>query len=328
MKVIDFHAHIVPPIFVEKAGEAYGVYLMTKPDGSKYITFNNGDYHPYSPVFFDMEARKKELDKQKIDIQGLAIAPRLFYYDEPLPLALKAAQACNEAISEFVKSDPARFFGIGTVPLQDGGAAIVELRRIHDMYNFKSIQIGTDVAGKSIADPGLFPFWAEVEKLDMTVFLHPYFYGAQRFLGDYYLGNFIGNPLDTTIAAAHLIFGGVCEKHPKLRFVLSHGGGFLPYQIGRFDHGYIERAESKKYIDKLPSHYFKQNFYFDYILHDPLRTRALIDLVGIDKVLLGTDYPYDMADHDPLGTAQKLNLNEADYARLVEGNARKLFLRE
>ncbi|MBR0597462.1 amidohydrolase family protein [Sinanaerobacter chloroacetimidivorans] len=331
MEIIDIHAHFLPLKFIEKAkkGETFGAHLKTKPDnGEKYMIFDNGDYHPCDAVFFDMEARKKEMDEQHIDLQGISIGPRLLYYDAPLSLAKDVAEVSNDAIYEIVKNDSQRFFGVGTVPLQNTAAAIEELRKIRYEYGFRSIQIGTEINGSSIADPALFPFYEEVQKLGMTIIIHPFFYGPQKFLEDYYLVNFIGNPMYTTIAAAHLIFSGILEKLPELKFVLCHGGGFLPYQIARFDHGYIERSESKKNIDKLPSYYFKKNFYFDTILHDPVRTRALVDLVGADKVLLGTDYPYDMADHDPYGTVRNLNLPEEDYIKIVNGNARKLFLGE
>jgi aminocarboxymuconate-semialdehyde decarboxylase len=190
------------------------------------------------------------------------------------------------------------------------------------------VQIGSEINGEQIASDRLIPFYMEAEKLGITFILHPFLYGPYRFLGEYYLMNYIGNTVSTTIAAAYLIFSGMLKRFPELKFVLCHAGGYLPYQIGRFDHGWAERPESRVNIEKPPSHYFANNFWFDTILHDAVRTKHLIELVGIDKVLLGSDYAYDMADHDPHKTASSLGLSAPDFEKLVSANARRILLGE
>jgi aminocarboxymuconate-semialdehyde decarboxylase len=325
--IIDMHSHVIPEGFIEEArGKGRLGAHLKENDGKTRIEFETGALHPYEDVFFDMEARKKELNHDNIDMQGIAVAPALFYYDFPDETAIKKAILCNDGLNDIVKNDADRFFAVGTVPLQNPSASVKELKRIHDEYGFKSIQIGTDINGKGVATDDLIPFYAEVEKLDMTILMHPFPYGRYRFLEDYYLINYLGNTLSTTIAASHLIFSGMLEKFPGLRVVLVHGGGYLPYQIMRLDHGYDERPESRVNITKKPSYFFGKNMYFDTILHDPRRTRLLIDLVGSDKVMLGSDYPYDMEDHNPFSTISSIGLGEKEFSNVSEQNARKLFL--
>jgi aminocarboxymuconate-semialdehyde decarboxylase len=321
------HSHVVPAAFMDEAKGAgrLGAHLKVI-DGVTWIEFDTGALHPYEDVFFDMNARKREMDANRIDMQGIAVAPALLYYDFPVETAVKVAKLCNDEINKIVTNDPKRFFAVGTVPLQDAQASIEELRRVHGEYGFHSIQIGSDINGRHIATEDIFPFYAEAEKLDITILIHPFPYGEYKFLDQYYLINYIGNTVSTTIAASYLIFSGILEKYPNLRVVLCHGGGYLPYQIMRLDHGWEERPESRVNIDKKPSYYFAKNFWFDTILHDPVRTRTMIDLVGADRVMLGSDYPYDMEDHNPYQTANSLDLSERDYNKIVEGNTRKVFL--
>lgn len=329
MKIIDMHSHIIPGLFIEEAKGSgkLGAHLAGK-DGKTLIEFDTGVLHPYEDVFFDMEVRKREMDANHIDIQGICVAPALFYYDFPDRLAIDVAKLSNDELYTICQASPDRFFPIGAVPLGNAEASVKELKRIHSAYGFQSIQIGTDINGRHIAGDELHPFYELVQDLDITILMHPFPYGDYKFLDQYYLINYIGNTLSTTIAASHLIFSGILKKFPRLKIVLCHGGGYLPWQIMRLDHGYEERPESRVNIDEKPSAYFARNYYFDTILHDPVRTRLLIDLVGIERVMLGSDYPYDMADHDPCQTALALGLSESDFSKLVEENTRRVFLKE
>ena len=325
MKVIDMHTHIVPKGFIDLLGIKDFSATIKKDDKGDYISFSTGGRHPYAPCFYDMEERIKDMDEGNIDIQGISISPRLFYYEYPINIAEEVATVCNNEIYKITEDYRDRFFGIGTVPLQDTGAAVRELKRISREFGFRSVQIGTEINGKTIAEPELIPFYEVAEEENITILIHPFAYGEQKFMDKYYLNNLIGNPLYTTLAAAHLIFGGILEKFPGLKFVLCHGGGFLPYQIGRFDHGYIERKEPKTNIDKLPSFYYEKNFYFDTVLHNNKALQCLIDLAGSDRVMLGSDYPYDMADHTPYSTVRSLNLSDKDMTKIVYENTQIVF---
>jgi aminocarboxymuconate-semialdehyde decarboxylase len=327
MKIIDMHTHIFPKGLLDDAKKdgRFGVKLIDE-GGKRQIVFRNGVSHPYDPVFFDMDARKAEMDRQKIDVQGISVGPHMFYYDYPADTAAAVARLCNDEIHQICQADAERFFPVGTLPLQDAAESVRELRRIHGDYGFRVIQIGTEINGEQIASDRLIPFYREAEKLGVSLIVHPFLYGEYKFLGEYYLMNYIGNTVSTTIAAAYLIFSGMLERFPGLQIALCHAGGYLPYQIGRFDHGWEERPESRLHIQEPPSSYFRKNFWFDTILHDPSRTKSLIEMVGVEKVMLGSDYPYDMADHDPYRTAVSLGLSETDFAAVVCENTRRILL--
>jgi aminocarboxymuconate-semialdehyde decarboxylase len=221
-----------------------------------------------------------------------------------------------------------RFIGMGTVPLQEVELSIKEVKRIKNDLKFNAIQIGTHVNDKKLADPEFVSFFEEVAKNDIFVFLHPFAYGKQLFMEQYYLTNLIGNPFYTTVAAANLIFSGIFDRFPNLKFGLSHAGGFLPYQIGRWEHGFKVRKEPGVNIKKNPLEYVKNNFYFDIIIHYEPALEYLINTFGAEKVLLGSDYPYDMGEHNPVYRVKKLGLNKSDEDKIMFENAENLLKKQ
>ena len=203
--------------------------------------------------------------------------------------------------------------------------AMKELDRAVNELGLSGVQILTNINGRDLDDPELMPFYEEVEKLDVPVFIHPLGVAGAERMKKYYLANLIGNPLDTTLAAAHIIFGGVLEKFPGLKFCLAHGGGNLPYIRGRLEHGYEVRPECKVAIQQPPSHYLPL-MYFETITHFLPALDYLITSVGADKVMLGTDYPHDMADSQPVVTVQSLDgISDEDKERILGDNAARLF---
>jgi aminocarboxymuconate-semialdehyde decarboxylase len=184
---------------------------------------------------------------------------------------------------------------MATVPLQDPGAATAELRRAVTQLGLRGVEIGTTMEDLPLDDPRFDPFLAVAEELNAPVMLHPYYVGPRPNLSDFYMTNLLGNPWETTIAASRLILSGALDRHPKLKVLLVHAGGFLPFQIGRLDHGFDVRSETHAIIKQPPST-FLSRFYFDTITHANVPLRFLIDLVGKDHVLIGTDLPFDMAD--------------------------------
>jgi aminocarboxymuconate-semialdehyde decarboxylase len=209
------------------------------------------------------------------------------------------------------------------VPLQSPDAAVVELRRCMKELDLRGMMIGSNVRGRNFDDPALEPVWAAAAELGAFIFIHPTTTAAADRLKDYYLRNFIGNPLDTTIAAASLVFAGVLERHPSIKIFLSHGGGFLPYQAERFVHGWGEREEAKKSLKVSPAASLGR-FLYDTILHGRRPLEFLIGWAGADKVLLGSDYPYDMGQYDGVDLVSSLPIGEAEKAKILGGNARRL----
>jgi aminocarboxymuconate-semialdehyde decarboxylase len=181
------------------------------------------------------------------------------------------------------------------------------LRHAMTGLGLRGIQIGSNIAGKNLDDPELEPVWATAAELGAFILLHPINVAGMDRLGSYYLNNLIGNPLDTTIAAACLVFGGVLERHPSLKICLAHGGGFVPYQAGRFVHGWHVRTEPKKKLPKPPTDSL-QRFYFDTIVHSKEVLEFLVGNAGADRVLLGSDYPFDMGNLDCVARVEALAL--------------------
>jgi aminocarboxymuconate-semialdehyde decarboxylase len=187
----------------------------------------------------------------------------------------------------------------------------------------KGSMFASNVVGKNLDDPSFEPLWATAEELGAFMLIHPNNVAGADRLKSYYLGNLIGNPLDTTIAAACLIFGGVMDRHPKLKIMLAHGGGFTPYQAARWEHGWKVRPEPKKNVPAQPKGIAKR-FNYDTILHSAPALEAMIGLVGSERVMLGSDYPYDMAMMDCVSHVRSLKISDADKDAILNGNAEKM----
>jgi aminocarboxymuconate-semialdehyde decarboxylase len=279
--------------------------------------------HPHPREIWDVDLRLRDMDANAVDVQVLSPTVFTFFYGQEPSLALTCSMLQNEDIVSVVRQHPGRFLGLGTVPLQAPLMAADELRRSMTTLGLRGAMIGSNVNGRNLDDPALEPFWAAAEELGAFIFIHPHAgVGAER-MGSYYLKNLIGLPLETTLAAASLVFGGVLERHPGLKVCLSHGGGFVPYQAGRFQHGWEVRDEAKVKIKNPPSESLGRLFY-DTILHSKINLEFLIDAVGPEHVLLGSDYPFDMGNLDCVARVQALSIPEASRDLVLGGYARTL----
>jgi aminocarboxymuconate-semialdehyde decarboxylase len=212
--------------------------------------------------------------------------------------------------------------GLATLPLQDPEAAVTEAERAVTELGCRGIYLGTNVRGKELTDPSFFPVFERIHALGAPIFLHPLnVIGSQR-LTSYYLHNLLGNPFDTAVAAANLIFSGLLDRFPKLNICLPHAGGALPYLIGRLNHGWKVRQECKA-MKKPPSSYLRR-FTYDTISHGPEPLRYLINLVGADRVMLGSDYCFDMGYERPVEVVSALKLSSNDQEKILGGNAARL----
>ncbi len=277
------------------------------------------------PKMESVEVRIADMDAMGVDVQALSLSPyQLFHWAEG-DLGIKAFHLVNDDLAELVRAHPERFFGLGSVPLQDPSAAIQELKRCSLELGFRGIEMATHVNGEELSNPRFESFWATVEELDMVVFIHPTGFTEPSRFTDHYFFNTIGHPLEETICAGRLIFDGVIERHPGLKFVFAHGGGFLPAYAGRFDHAYKAREDVRHGLPRPPSEYLS-TFYFDTMVFEPDQLGFLVDKYGSDHILLGTDYPYDMGETDPLGLLNKVSgLDPDDIDLITGGNAARLF---
>ncbi len=274
----------------------------------------------------DIATRLKDMDKMGIDIQAVSPAPSQYYYYAEPDFGLELSRDINDRIAEIVTTHPDRFVGLGTVPLQDATMATKELERCVKKLGMRGVEINTHVNGVDLADNwlGLDRFFAKAQELDVVLFIHPMGFNQGERMTDYYFNNIIGNPLESTLAVSHLIFGGVLDRYPRLKFCVAHAGGYLAHYHARMDHGWKTRPDAQTIIKKTPSSYLRK-FYFDTITFDTKLLDSLIDRYGAKHVLLGSDYPYDMGDDNPVKLIQSVErLSDKEQNLIMGGNAAQL----
>lgn len=274
-------------------------------DGTKMVVHDQGYVYPLFPEFYDAAEKVAAMDKNGLNISVISPAPPLFFYWTQGELAAGVARVVNDGIAEMVSSFPERLRGMATVPAQDTDAAIAEMDRVAHEHHFRAIEIGTSIEGTPLSAQQLRPLLRRAMELGVFFFAHPYYTGKKPGLENYYLTNLVGNPLDTTVMVADLMFSGALEELPQLRICLAHGGGFVPYQVGRLVHGHRVRSEASAHCEASPLELLKR-FYFDSLLFDGEALKYLVDLVGADHVCIGTDSPFDMGDPNPDAVLQAL----------------------
>jgi aminocarboxymuconate-semialdehyde decarboxylase len=320
-QTIDSHTHILTKEAMRLlAKESPRVAPVLKGAGTPQATLEVGGKVVQDPMpseIWDVDLRLRDMDANNVDVQVLSPTVFTFYYGQEPALSLACAAIQNEEIAAVMKSNPDRFLGLGSVPLQAPDLATKELHRAMTKLGLRGAMIGTNVNGRNLDDPALEPFWAAAEALGAFLFIHPHggIFGER--LGSYYMKNFVGLPFDTTIAAASLVFGGVLERFPRLKICLSHGGGYVPYQAGRFQHAYDVRAEAKAHLPNGPGASLGR-LYYDTILHSKSALEFLISSAGPDRVLLGSDYPFDMGNLDCVARVRALSI-ESDARDLILG---------
>ncbi len=270
------------------------------------------------------EQRIADMDHMGIDIQAISPVPRQTYYGADPDLGLATARALNDEIAEMCGRYPDRFTGLGTVPLQAPELALSELDRLHRSLGFRGIEIMTHVAGADLSEDRFRPIFARCEELGLVVFMHPDGFTEARRFREHYFANVIGNPLDSTVAVHHLIFGGVLENYPGLKIVVAHGGGYLPAYSGRIDHAASARPDCCEQLKEMPTTYLKR-LYFDALVYTHHQLHYLVEQYGADHILMGTDYPADMGEVDPIGFIESANrLDDAARRAILGENAARL----
>ncbi|MBN8890678.1 MAG: amidohydrolase [Rhodospirillales bacterium] len=319
---IDIHAHVIAPA----AAALVRPHLRRPPEPFPADTLALGARQSADRAsrMTTLDNRLGELDAMAIDRQVVMPAPGQCYHDLPVDLAIQAARLVNEGVAAFAARRPDRFIPFGTVPMQDGAAAAAELAHCRDVLGFKGVQVLTNVGGAELSDPRFAAFWAAAERLGVLVVIHPAGYTEPARLARFYFNNVIGNPLDTTVALHHLIFDGVLARHPALKLLAVHGGGYLPAYSGRIDHAWGARSDAHGALPLPPTSYLRQ-VYFDSIVFTPHQLENLVRVFGADHILMGTDYPFDMGEYDPVGhVAGVAGFDIATVAAVCGGNAVRL----
>jgi len=295
--------------------------------GSRQVAYTNNARNLAldPPQIYSIERRLKDMATQWVDMQVLSVPPFLFFYATGPAQCLELCQKINNALAETVQNYPDRFVALANLPMQEPEMAARELERSVRELGLRGAEICSNINGKNLDDKSFVPFYAKLQQLDVPVFIHPSnVLGADR-LRPYHLQNLIGNPSDTAVAAASLIFGGVLKEFPRLKFYLAHGGGSCPYLRGRWEHGWQVRPEARANIDRPPSDYFRL-LCFDSLVHSVPALNFLVETVGPARVMMGTDYPFDMGDRDPVKTVASLPHLSDDQKEMIFGaNAVALF---
>lgn len=319
-KTIDIHAHILIEKGLEGIRKEFKDYHQI-PSGRDIKGRPN---IPISNQVYDVKRRIQDMDEMGIDVQALSVHPGSIYQGLNRELSIKLSRTQNDMIAEVVRTHPDRFVGLATVPLQYPEEAAKELDRAVKQLDMKGVEISSNLNRRYLDDSELWPFYERAQELGI-IFVHPVNVAGIDRMQKYYLGNLIGNPLDTSLAIASVIFGGVMENFPRLKFCFAHAGGFIPYQRGRLERGYQVRTECKEAISKPPSAYLKL-LYFDTITHYAPALKYLIETVGSDHVLLGSDYPFDMGDPKPISIVNNLEtISNTEKRRILGENAVKIF---
>jgi aminocarboxymuconate-semialdehyde decarboxylase len=323
--VVDVHAHVLPPVLVEamRAGSAPdGIRLEGLGDG-RMVVHRQGYRYPLLRAFHDVEARLAAMDAQGTDLAVLSVAPPLLLYWVDAATAVDSARLVNDSIAQMVGQAPSRFAGLATLPLQDPEASVRELRRAVLELGLRGAQIGPHVEGAPLDGERLRPMLQAAADLSAPLVVHPYYVGSSPDLDEFYLTNLQGNPFQTAVCASRLILSGTLDVLADLDLVLVHGGGHLVYQAGRLDHGHRVRPEAA--LPARPPSTYLRRFHYDTLTHSPRATGWLLEMVGADRLLYGTDLPFDMAGGPLVEQLAGIDLTGDAFAAIASGNAQRLF---
>jgi aminocarboxymuconate-semialdehyde decarboxylase len=324
-ETIDIHAHFYPESYlklIEAEGAEFGVSCSYDDPDGPVIDANGVKTPPLSRRYFDLEDRVAAMDEMGVGVHCLSLTQPMLYWASP-DLSERLAVAYNDACAEVHEAYPERFLGLAILPMQEPELALKELERAKSLPGIRGVYMATRVLDKELSDPSLFPVYEAIEDSGLTIFLHPIKVVDPSRLKQFYLTNFIGNPTESAIAASHLIFGEVLDRFPKLTFCLPHAGGTFPWLIGRITHGWGVRDECK-HLKNPPVEYLRR-FYYDTITHAAPALEYLINLVGPDRVVLGSDFCFDMSYERPVEIVTgHAGLSEDDQALILGGNAKRL----
>ncbi len=326
-RVVDIHAHVLVPavetLVADRPERIAALRAQSDASGAASAQHNRQLFaNEYLPKLTDVTTRLAAMDAMGVDMQAVSLSPTQYYYWADRDLAQAIALAANEHLAQLAAAHPDRFVGLATVSLQHPDLAAEQLTIAMKQHGLRGCQISTLIDGAELADRRHDRFWSRAEALGAVVFVHPLGCTLGERVQPYYLSNIVGQPIETALALSHLIFGGTLDRHPRLKLCAAHGGGYLPSYIGRSDHGYAVRPESRTMAHP-PSTYLKR-IWFDSLVYTPRGLETLVREVGASQVVIGTDYPFDMGTTAPLQQLAETDLSEADRERIRGGNALEL----
>jgi aminocarboxymuconate-semialdehyde decarboxylase len=329
MTTTDFHAHVIPAEITRDAAPSEDwrprVY---REDGAQMVELGGRTIRSAVEEFVDVDRIVEAQAGAGIERTVLCPWVPLLFYDAEAEEGLRRCRIQNEALAAAVRSRPDRLAALGSVPLQEPELAAGELEGLMARGGLGGVEVAASVRGAYLGDDRFEPFWSAAERSGALVFIHPTTRGFEvPALADYYLWNSVGNPFETTIAAAHMVMAGVLERHPGLRVLLAHGGGALLALRGRLRHAHSFQPQARARLGEPPDEAIRR-FHFDTVTHDPQLLRALIAFAGPERILLGSDYPFDMGDPAAVASVRGLGLAPETEAAILSGNAERLTWRE
>ena len=342
--VVDVHAHVLLPALAQfvaasaPADFAAAQELDARRQGAESLPHSGAMIKERWPQLVDLSRRLADMDAAGVDVQLVSPSPSHYYYFAGPDLAAETARRANTAVMELVEAAPGRLAGLGLVPLQHPELMVAALEHAVQECGLLGVEIGSYAPGGDsgtgtrpnagtveLSDPRLEPFWARAEELGAVIFLHPFGCSLDERLDRFYLSNTVSQPAENAVALSHLIFAGVLDRYPGLKLVAAHAGGYLPTTLGRSDRAWRVRPEAHGCAEP-PSSYVRQ-MWFDSLTHSPAELRALAGIAGADRILLGSDYPFDMGTDDPVGEVRAAGLASKDESMILAGNAAGLGIR-
>ena len=327
-QIVDVHAHaIVPEIEAAVAGQP-GLdkhrALDARRNGAESVAVSGKMFGARIPQLTDVNRRLADMDAAGVDVQVVSPSPSQYHYWADPELAQVVRSSANRGIAALVAEEPSRLVGLGLVPLQHPDEMVAALDDAVLACGLAGVEISSFAPGVELADERLEPFWTRAAELGAIVFLHPFGCSLDERLDRFYLSNTVGQPAENAVALSHIIFSGVLDRHPALKIVAAHGGGYLPTYLGRSDHAWEVRPEARRCADR-PSSYLAR-ITFDSLVHGPGALRTLVDAVGAESVVLGSDYPFDMGNEDPVSEVHAAGLSESVTRSILGDNAARLGL--
>jgi aminocarboxymuconate-semialdehyde decarboxylase len=326
---VDTHAHLAVPaaneLVKDRPGFATEMATEQSAHSPQSLAANQRQLLTLGPQLTDVDLRLTAMDAQGIDVQLVAPMPMHHYWADR-SLATELTLTKNRAVADHCAQAPDRLLGIGTIPLQHPDLAVTALEQSVHEFRFRGVTVSTTVNGRELDDPEHDVVWARAEELGAVVIIHPWGCSLGDRLASNYLGNTVGQPVETTVALSRLIFSGVLDRFPALKLCACHGGGYLPTYIGRSDHAWHARPDARGCLEP-PSTYLRR-IWFDALVYTPRGLQHLVEAVGADRVVLGTDYPFDMGITNPIERLAAANLAPTETEAIRSTNALKLFSAE
>ncbi|MBI2536875.1 MAG: amidohydrolase [Gemmatimonadetes bacterium] len=323
MPVIDFHNHCYPPSYLEAVTRGPGAVEVTEDLEGNPVLHYPGDYNIAVRGHRDIAYRQEVIEQEGVDLQVLTLTTPGTHVEEPARAAA-LARLVNDTFHNIIRARPSRFTALATLPLNDVPASAAELERAVRELNLPGAMLFSNVNGAALADQAFWPLYEKANELRTVLHIHPTSPVGVEAMKEYWLMPLVGFPMDTTLAAAHLVFAGVPERFPNISWVLSHLGGAIPYLAERLDRGYEAFAECRARISLRPSEYLKR-FYYDTVNFDHAALRLAVAFAGVDHVLAGSDYPHQIGSIERMfASIRGLDLPASDTAKILGGNAARL----